>query len=62
MKLTKKLLGERLKALETQKLQAIGQVNAIEGGLITIRGLLSDLDREEDSGEADNKSASPAGE
>ena len=47
MELTKKLLEERMKALVAQKAQAIGQANAIEGGIITLRDLLSDLDREE---------------
>lgn len=47
MELTKKALEERMKVLETQRAQMIANVNACEGGIITIRGLMSDLDREE---------------
>ena len=46
MEITKELLEERIKNLETQKEQTIAQVNAIEGGILTVRGLLSDLKRE----------------
>ncbi len=53
MILTHELLGERIKTLEAQKAQMIANVNAVEGGLMVARGLLSDLDREEneDTGE-----------
>ena len=63
MEITKELLEERIKNLETQKQQAIATVNACEGGIITLRGLLSDLDREEknENGEAEDESASPKG-
>lgn len=64
MELTKELLEKRLTVLEAQKAQAIGHVNALEGGLITIRDLLKELDREEkdENGEAADESASPVGE
>ena len=47
MELTKELLEKRIKTLEAQKAQFVANVNACEGGLITVRALLSDLDREE---------------
>ena len=47
MELTKELLEQRIKTLEAQKAQFVANVNACEGGLITVRALLSDLDREE---------------
>lgn len=47
MELTRELLEERLGALAAQKAQSIANVNACEGGIITIRDLLSDLDRED---------------
>ena len=57
MILTKELLEERLKVLEVQKQQMIANVNACEGGIVTLRDLLSDLDREEkDSGDRDGGS------
>lgn len=61
MELTKELLEKRLKVLIAQKEQVIARANAIEGGIITVRGLLSDLDREEEdeNGEAGDESASP---
>lgn len=48
MELTKKLLEGKLKVLMAQKEQMIAQVNAVGGGIITVRGLLNDLDREEE--------------
>ena len=48
MELTKELLEGKLKVLMAQKEQMIAQVNAVGGGIITVRGLLSDLDREEE--------------
>ena len=65
MEITKELLEKLIQLLEAQKMQAIGRVNAIEGGIITIRGLLSDLDREEaesDGERAEVEPASPEGE
>ena len=46
MELTKELLEERIKNLEAQKIQFIASVNACEGAIQMVRGLLSDLDRE----------------
>ena len=46
MELTKELLEKRVKTLEAQKAQFVANVNACEGGLITVRALLSDLDEE----------------
>ena len=51
MELTKELLEERIKSLEAQKVQLIANVNACEGGIMVARGLLSDLDREDESKE-----------
>ena len=45
MEITKELLEKKLKDLMTRKEQAIAQANAVEGGIITVRGLLGDLDR-----------------
>ncbi len=47
MILTHELLEKRIQTLEAQKVQMIANVNAVEGGLMVARGLLSDLDREE---------------
>ncbi|KKK75207.1 hypothetical protein LCGC14_2876060 [marine sediment metagenome] len=60
MEITKELLEKRLEVLTVQKAQFVANVNACEGGIITVRGLLSDLDREdvEDNGErAEGESA-----
>ncbi len=62
MELTKKLLEARLVTLETNKLQAIGQVNAIEGGMIMIRDLLNELDREESKVEGEGQDSCPSAE
>ena len=61
MELTKEMLEERLKELMAQKERSIANVNACEGGIITIRGLLCVLDREEkdDSGETGSSPVSP---
>lgn len=48
MELTKELLEERIRTLEAQKAQMVANVNAVEGGLMIVRGLLGDLDREEE--------------
>ena len=53
MELTKEMLEQRIKTLEAQKAQFVANVNACEGGLITVRALLSDLDREEPPKEVD---------
>ena len=47
MEVTKELLEKKLKDLIAQKEQVIAQANAVEGGIITVRGLLGDLDRNE---------------
>jgi hypothetical protein len=47
MELTKELLEDRIRILETQKMQMLANVNACGGGILVLRGLLSDLDREE---------------
>lgn len=59
MEISRELLEKRMKALEAQKQQFIANVNACEGGIVTIRGLLSDLDREEtdEKGEQATESA-----
>ena len=53
MELTKELLEGKLKVLMAQKEQMIAQVNAVGGGIITVRGLLNDLDREEEAKNGD---------
>ncbi len=60
MILTKELLGERIKTLEAQKAQMIANINAVEGGLMVARGLLSDLDREENEVETGEQVTKPA--
>ena len=57
MELTKESFEKKLKVLVAQKAQAIGQVNAIEGGIITLRDLLNDLDREEPKEDEDKGQA-----
>lgn len=47
MEVTKKVLEDRLAVLTAQREQVVAQVNAIEGGIITVRGLLKELDRKE---------------
>ncbi|MBU1067697.1 hypothetical protein KKE60_07900 [Patescibacteria group bacterium] len=47
MILSKELLEKRIEVLTAQKAQVIANVNAIEGGIMILRSLLSDLNREE---------------
>jgi len=59
MILTKELLESRIKALEAQKAQMIANVNACEGGIMVIRGLLGDLDREETKENGEQEQPAP---
>lgn len=47
MEITKEKLEERLKGLEAQKNNLIASVNACEGGVLTVKGLLDELARDE---------------
>ena len=60
MEITRESLEQRLKALEAQREQFVANVNACNGGIQIVRGLLGDLDREDkDSGEAGEGPVSP---
>ena len=47
MELTKEILEKRLQALKAQKEQFAAQANACEGGILTVRGLITELETEE---------------
>ena len=47
MEVTTKVLEERIGKLQAQKEQAVAQVNALNGAIITLRDLRKELDRKE---------------
>jgi len=60
MELTKELLEKRIKNLEAQKAQMVANVNACEGGIVTIRGLLNELNCEESNEDNGDEQSSPS--
>ena len=62
MELTKELLEKRIEVLEAQKAQTMATANACEGGILILRGLLSELDREEDNDEGAGDESAPSEE
>ncbi len=61
MEITKELLEKRIQELTTQKEQLIANVNACEGGILILRGLISDLKCNENEGAGENPVPSGAG-